>query len=124
MNGDQKFTLEKFKMNERLEAIEAYIRDGKKLREEINETLTTINLHLTNAELMIHGDPKGQTKYIRDGINRRLEAIEEKEEKYDDNDKKKKETFMNIAVGSVVISVGSAIIWVCKVVLESIGKTH
>lgn len=117
-NSPERLTLEKLEIHKRLLMIEQYIIEGKEQRSEINSTLTTLNTRATNIELMIHGDPNSLTKYLRDGINRRVDALEEKE----DNDKKIKGNFLKIAVGAITLAVGSFVLWMFKLIWAAIGK--
>ena len=91
----------------KIDEILKYIADGNAQRAVINDTLTQINIRCTNVELMIHGDSKAVDKYARDGINRRLESVENREK----SDDKFKGNIVTIAVGAVAIAVGGAIIW-------------
>lgn len=111
-------TIEKLKIHERLLLIEQYILEGKEQRGQINETMNNLNLRCTNIENMIHGEKDHEDKKIRDGMNRRMESLEDR----DDNSKKIKNQFLKIAVGSITMSVGAFVLWLCKLIWSSTGK--
>ncbi len=104
-------SLEKLKINERLIAIEEYIVDGKKERASLKDTLTQINARCSNVELMIHGDNISHDKNIRDGMHRRLEALEFHNKEFETENKKNKEGLFRWAIGSITIGTGGAVIW-------------
>lgn len=124
-NEPNRLTLEKLEIQKKLDEISQYIKDGKKQRADINDTLTAINTRCSsvelisnNLQLMIHGDSSSKDKYIRDGMNRRLDNLEEK----DHNVEKIKGNFLKVAVGSMTLAIGSAVIWFIKLVWSSVGK--
>ena len=116
--SDTKLSLEKLKIHDRLVAIEEYIKEGKELRHQLNETMNEINIRTTNVELMIHGDPTKIRKYARDGINRRVESLEEKDHNVD----KIKGNFLKIAIGAITLAVGSFVLWLFQLIWKSAGK--
>jgi hypothetical protein len=117
-------TLEKMRINERLLLIEEYIREGKDQRHKINETMASIDIRCKNAELMIHGDPKSTDKFVRDGLNRRLESVERRDENHDRDIKKNKDSLFRWAIGSITIGTGGAVIWLFDVIRQAFIKPH
>lgn len=111
-------TIEKLKIHERLLLIEQYILEGKEQRGQINETLNNINIRCKNVEFMVHGEPDSADKEIRDGINRRVEVLEFKDQSVE----KVKEHFLKIAVGSITMAVGAFVLWVSKLIWSSMQK--
>lgn len=104
-----KLTLEKLRIDERLQAIEEYVRQGKDLRGSINDTLTAINVKL-------FGDPKADRKIDRDGLIRRVEALEGDKEDHI----KAKDNFLKIAIGAITLAVGSFMLWAWKMLWAGI----
>ena len=104
-------TLEKLKIDERLQGIELYVKEGKQLRSDINDTLT-----LFNAKLF--GDPKAKDKVDRDGLIRRIEDLEA--DKLDH--KNLKEGFLKVAVGSLTMAIGSFVYWLWKCLMDGIHQ--
>lgn len=113
-----KLSVFQLKTHERLLSIEEYIKDGKVLRSQLNDTMQEIGLRTKNVELMIHGDPNKPDKYARDGINRRLEAVEIREKEIDSA----KKNFLNVAVGSITLAVGAFVVWMFKLVASHLPK--
>jgi hypothetical protein len=113
-----KLTLEKLRLNQRMESIEAYIIEGKKERADLRDFVTRQELRCTNLEFMIHGDSKSSDKYIRDGMNRRIDSLEGKEKELE----KIKGSFLKIAIGSITLAVGAFVLWLCRLVWGAIGK--
>lgn len=111
-------SLEKLRIHERLLVIEEYVKEGKDLRSQLNDTMSNINLRTKNMELMIHGDSMSTDKYSRDGINRRLESIEAKEKGVD----KAKETLLKVAVGAITLAIGSCVLWVFRLIATNMNK--
>jgi hypothetical protein len=102
-------TLEKLKIDERLQVIESYVKQGKELRGSINETLTVMNAKM-------FGDPRSKDKKDRDGFLRRLEALEDDKEDH----LKLRENFLKVAIGAITLAVGSFVLWAWKVVIAGI----
>ena len=113
-----KLTLEKLEIHKRLLMIEEYITEGKEQRHQINETMNTLNLRAKNLELMIYGDNTSIDKLTRDGMNRRVETLEQKDKNVD----KVKGNFLKIAVGAITLAVGSFVLWLFQLIWKSVGK--
>lgn len=122
LSDPNKLELEKLKIHERLLSIEDYIKEGEKQRGYINDTLTKIDIRCKNIELMIHGDPTNIVRYVRDGMNRRLDSLEEKELDVEKNKKEAKDNFLKIAIGAITLSVGSFVIWLIRLIFPHLGK--
>lgn len=114
-NDPKEFTLEKLKINERLESIEEYIKEGKRINSSISDTLSSMNIRCTNVEFMIHGDMRSPDKYTRDGMNRRLDHLENKEKDAEII----KGSFLKIAIGSITMAVGAFILWIIRLIWGS-----
>lgn len=118
--NDDKLTLEKLKLNERMTSIESYVIDGLKMRSEFKDTLTEVSLRLKNVELQIHGDSTGSSKYVRDGINRRVDYLEQ----INHTGEEIKKNFFKVAVGSITLAIGGALVWIFDVVRQAFIKSH
>lgn len=117
---NSELSLEKLKIHERLLLIEQYILEGKDQRAMLSDTLTKIEVRCKSAELMIHGDNVSLDKATRDGINRRIEALELIEK----NGEKIKKGILNVSVGSITLAVGAAMIWLFDVFRQAFIKPH
>lgn len=120
--NDNSLTLEKLEIHKRLLMIEEYIREGKELRHQLNETMGNLNIRCKTIEVMFFGDPLNVDRNIRDGINRRIDALEDRNVKYEKNTEKSKGNFLKIAVGSITLAVGAFMMWVFKLIWGAVGK--
>lgn len=115
-------TLEKLEIHKRLLMIEEYVKEGTEQRSQIRDTMNTLNMRATNIENMIHGDPKSASKIVRDGINRRVEAVETSQGKSTKDAEELKGNFLKIAVGAITLAVGACVLWMGKLIWSAIGK--
>ena len=108
-------SLEKLKIVDRLLAIENHLKEDRNFQPRLQNTLDNINLRTKNLELMVHGDNDSKDKYTRDGMNRRLEGVEAIV--HGGN-----KTVLKVAVGSITLAVGSAMVWLFTLIWSSLGK--
>lgn len=107
---DDALTLEKLKIYDRLRSVEDYMSQGIITREHIQKTLENINTTMSSMNNQINGNESG--------IMIRLKELEaEKRQR-----KEIEQGFMKIAVGSITIAVGSAVLWIVKLIFNSAGK--
>lgn len=97
-------TLEKLKIDERLRAVELSLAESVGVRKQILEAIERIEKKLDKIDPM--------EKSIID-INNRLERVENAEE----DRKKTVGTVVKTAIGSIVLAVGSFVVWAVKTLI-------
>ena len=130
MNSDpQKLTLEKMEVQKKLEEIKTYFQESRELNAHFKDTLTQMNarctaveLMVSNMQLLIHGDSNSPIKYVRDGVNRRLEDVEKRANDEDESLKKKKDNLVAIGTASIGLAISAFLIWLGKIILGVIHR--
>lgn len=92
-------TLEKLKIDERLRAVEAHMAEAKPFRD--NLTASIERLEKTVAS-----------------INSKIEPIEDLK-KAEESRRRSQEVMMKSAVGVITLAIGTAVLWVCKVIITA-----
>ncbi len=92
-------TLEKLKIDERLRAVEAHMAESKPFRENLAAAI-------------------GRLEKSVESINTKIAPIEDLK-KAEEARRKAQEIMMKSAVGVVTLAVGTAVLWVCKVVIAA-----
>ncbi len=122
LNEPNDFTLEKLEIHKRLLMIEEYIREGKEQRDQIKDTMTTLNIRASNLEFMIHGNPNSRELSVRDGLTRRIEAAERVQKDTEKDAKELKGNFLKIALGAITLAVGAFVLWIGELIWKAVGK--
>lgn len=108
---DKNFIQIKKDLINRVESIEKYIKEGNEVREEVLRTLAKLNLK-------IYGDYDAEPPRL--GIDKRLEVLERVEMTREQT----KNGMLKIAVGSLTMAVGGAVIWVLTALRDAFIKPH
>lgn len=105
-------TLEKLKIDERLRAVEQYMAQGIIERKSIGDALVELKIAISSVDHRIDG---------KKGFEARFQVLET-----DLKERAKvKGEFIKIAVGSLTMAVGAAVLWVGNVIIAawaSMGK--
>lgn len=94
----------------RVEKIEQYIAEGNEQRKHITQTLEIINKRMNGDFDVI--PPK-------DGHEQRISELEKEHKER----KETKESFMKVAVGSLTMAIGGAVIWIFIAIKDAVIKS-
>lgn len=99
----------------KVDDIQKHINADSLQREEVR-------ILLKNVSVAVFGDPMANPPL--EGYQHRLKRIEDKIDLEEKDRQKNKDNMISLAVGSLAIALGGAIIWVCIAIKEAFFRGH